>query len=253
MNLLQSHLARLRGQTAWITGGRRIGRTVARILAEQGVGVVVSFRHSAAEAQRIVEECQSLGVPGAAVQADVSSRDSIERAIDQVCARFPQFHVLVNMASVYKPVAVDEITAQDWEQNLGAHVLGTFWPTQALIARMPPGSHVINVADAAVAGRVRKGNLPYQVSKAAVAAMTRVMAMEYAPRGIFVNAIAPGPILAPEDFPPEKWKAIRDKAPVNYPMRDQEAVEQFALLLLYLCLTTAATGHTFPLDLGENL
>ncbi len=253
MTLLESHLARLRGQTAWITGGKRIGRTAARALAEQGVGVVISFRHSEAEARQTVEECESLGVPAAAVQADVSSRESFERAVALIRPRFPEVHILVNMASVYRPVAVERITERDWEENIGAHLLGAFWPAQALVGLMPPGSHIVNVADACVTGRMRRRNLPYQVTKAAVAAMTRAMAVEYAPRGIFVNAIAPGPILAPEDFPPEKWKAIREKAPVKYPVGDQEAVEQFALLVLYLCLTTTATGHTFPLDLGENL
>jgi NAD(P)-dependent dehydrogenase (short-subunit alcohol dehydrogenase family) len=157
------------------------------------------------------------------------------------------------MASVYRLVAVDEVREPDWEENLGAHLLGSFWPAQILVPHMPAGSHIINVADACVSGRVRKRALPYQVSKAAVAALTRAMAVEYAGRGIFVNAIAPGPILPPEDFPAETWQKIRASAPVAYPLSDEEAVAQFAFLVLYLSITTTATGHTFPLDVGENL
>lgn len=253
MTLLESHLARLRGQIAWITGGRRIGRTVARTLAEHGVGIVTSYRRSAEEAEAVVDECRNLGVPALAVRADVASREQVERAVAEVRRTFSAIHILVNMASVYRPVGLEEITAQDWEENWGAHVLGSFWPAQALAAIMPPGSHIVNVADACVTARMRKRNLPYQVSKAAVSALTRAMAVELAPYGIFVNAIAPGPILPPEDFPPQSWQRIREKSPVRYAVSDQEAVEQFALLVLYLCLTTAATGHTFPLDLGENL
>ena len=253
MTLMQNQLRRLRGQVAWVTGGRRIGRVVARALAEQGVGVIASYRQSEDEARRIVSECRELGVPATALEADVSSRDSVQRAVETLAASFPEVHILVNMASVYQTADIQAVTPEDWERNVGAHVLGTFWPVQLLAPRMPAGSHIINVADACVTGRMRRRVLPYQVTKAAVAAMTRAMALEYAPRGIFVNAIAPGPILRPDDYPEEKWQAVRAASPINYPLDDEEAVAQFALLVLYLSLTTACTGHIFPLDAGENL
>ncbi|MGB9605481.1 MAG: SDR family NAD(P)-dependent oxidoreductase [Bryobacteraceae bacterium] len=253
MTLVESQLARLRGQVAWITGARRIGRALARALAEQGVAIVASYRSSEDEARALVEECQSLGVEAVVVRADVASRSSVEQALEQIRSRFPAVHILVNMASVYRVVPVEQVSEADWEENIGAHLLGSFWPTQALAPWMPPGSHIVNVADACVTGRVRKRVLPYQVTKAAVAALTRAMAVEYAPRGIFVNAIAPGPVLRPEDFPTEKWQTIRAASPLAYGVSDEEAVAQFALLALYLCVTTTATGHVFPLDLGENL
>lgn len=253
MTLVESQLGRLRGQVAWITGARRIGRVVARALAEQGVSIVTSFHRSEKEARELVEECEALGVAAMAVPADVGSRPSFETAVRQARERFPEFHILVNMASVYGLVPVDEVSERDWQENFRAHVLGSFWPAQVLLPHMPAGSHIINVADACVTGRMRRRVLPYQVTKAAVAALTRAMAVEYAPRGIFVNAIAPGPILRPDDFPEEKWQAIRAASPVAWPLRDEEAVAQFAFLVLYLAVTTTATGHTFPLDAGENL
>ncbi|MEK7406871.1 MAG: SDR family oxidoreductase [Acidobacteriota bacterium] len=253
MTILRKHLQRLRGRTAFITGGKRIGQTVARILAEQGVNIVVSFRHSKKEAAVTVAACRRLGVEAMAVEAEVSSQESVRAAIGRIQARFGRIDILVNMASVYRPVAVEKITADDWDKNIGAHVLGAFWPAQLAVPLMPPGSHIINIADACVVGKMRKRNLPYQVTKAAVAAMTRAMAVEYGERGIFVNAIAPGPILPPEDFPPETWKAIRRSSPVKYPMSDAEAVSQFALLVLYLSLVTMASGHTYPLDQGQDL
>lgn len=252
MTLLESQLARLRGQVAWVTGGRRIGRVVARALAEQGVSVIASYRHSEAEALQTVTECRRLGVPAAAVQMDAGSRESVQRAVDGLASSFAEVHILVNMASVYRTVDLEAVTAQDWDENVGAHILGAFWPVQVLAPRMPAGSHIINVADVCVTGRMRKRVLPYQVTKAAVAAMTRALAVELAPRGIFVNAIAPGPILRPEDYPEDKWAAIRAASPINYPLDDQEAVAQFALLVLYLSLTTACTGHIFPLEAGDS-
>ncbi len=253
MRLLEKHLARLKGRTAWITGGRRLGRTVARLLAECGANVVVSYRRSAQEAEGTVEEARRLGVRSLAVQADVALRDSVAAAVERVRADFPEIDILINMASVYKLGAVDEVTAADWDANVGAHILGTFWPTQSIVPLMPRGGHIVNVADATSIGRPQRRSLPYVVTKAAVAAMTREMALEYGGRGIFVNALAPGPILPPEGFPADVWRRIRERSPVKVPVSDEEAAEQFALLTLYLCLTSMSSGHVYPLDQGQNL
>jgi NAD(P)-dependent dehydrogenase (short-subunit alcohol dehydrogenase family) len=246
-------LARLKGRTAWITGGRRVGRTVARLLAECGANVVLSYRYSEKEAQETVEEARRRGVRALAVEADVASRESVALAVQRVRLDFPGIDILINMASVYKLTAVNEVTAEEWDANIGAHILGTFWPTQLIVPLMPRGGHIVNVADATSTGRPQRRNLPYVVTKAAVAAMTREMALEYGSRGIFVNALAPGPILPPPDFPADVWRHIRDRSPVKVAVNDEEAVEQFALLTLYLCLTTMSSGHVYPLDQGQNL
>ena len=68
-----------------------------------------------------------------------------------------------------------------------------------------------------------------------------------------MNALAPGPILPPEDFPAETWQKIRESSPVHYAVTDEEAVEQFTLLVLYLAVTTMSSGHIYPLDQGQNL
>jgi NAD(P)-dependent dehydrogenase (short-subunit alcohol dehydrogenase family) len=253
VKLIERHLSRLHGRTAWITGGRRLGRTVARLLAECGANVVVSYRCSAKEARQTVEEARRLGVRSLAVEADVAVRESVAAAVERVRADFPEIDILINMASVYKLTAVDEVTAADWDANIGAHILGTFWPTQSIVPLMPRGGHIVNVADATSIGRPQRRSLPYVVTKAAVAAMTREMALEYGSRGIFVNALAPGPILPPEDFPADVWRHIRERSPVRVPVTDEEAIEQFALLTLYLCLTTMSSGHVYPLDQGQNL
>jgi 3-oxoacyl-[acyl-carrier protein] reductase len=250
MTILEKHLERLKGQTAWITGGRRIGRVVARALAEQGVHLVVSYRRSEKQARETAAEARALGVRALAVRADVSSRSSFSAALERVQAEFPHLDILVNLASVYRPVASGSVTAADFEEHFAAHVLGSFWPAQLLAPRMPPGAHIINIADVTSVGRMQRANLPYVVTKAAVAAMTRALALEYGPRGIFVNAIAPGAILAPEDFPPERWARIRERAPLKFPITDQEAVEQFALLVLHLALT-ANSGQVYALDPGQ--
>jgi 3-oxoacyl-[acyl-carrier protein] reductase len=253
VTLFGKQLARLKGQTAWITGGRRVGQTVARMLAECGTNVVVSYRSSAAQALETVGTARGLGVRALAVGADVSSRESVAAAVERVRAEFSEIDILVGMASVYKLTAIDEVNEADWDANIGAHILGTFWPAQLIVPMMPHGGHIVNVADITSIGRPQRRNLPYVVTKAAVAAMTREMALEYGSRGIFVNGLAPGPILPPDGFPAETWRHIRERSPVKVAVSDEEAVEQFALLVLYLCLTTMSSGHVYPLDQGQNL
>ncbi len=253
MTLLERHLARLKGQTAWITGGKRIGRTVACALAEQGVNLVLSYRRSVAEAVETASLAEKCGVNAFAVQVDVAARDSVAAAVESVRPMFPRIDILINMASVYEPVAIEKAGEREWQDNIGAHILGTFWPTQLLVPMMPRGGHIINIADITSVSKPQKRNLPYIATKAAVAGMTKAMALDYGDRGVFVNAIAPGPILPPDDFPRERWERIRERSAVKYGVNDQEAVEQFALLVLYLSLTTMSSGHIYPLDQGQNL
>jgi NAD(P)-dependent dehydrogenase (short-subunit alcohol dehydrogenase family) len=253
LTLLSRHLDRLRGRTAWITGGKRVGRTVAHTLAEQGVDLVLSYRSSEREALETAAAARALGVRAITVQADVSLCESVAAAVSRVRGEFPQIGILINLASVYRHVPVDRVNEEDWRDNVGAHILGAFWPAQQIVPLMPRGGHIVNVADVSSIDRPQRGNLPYVVTKAAVAAMTKEMALEYGGRGIFVNALAPGPILPPDDFPRDVWQRVRDRSPVRFPITDGEAVEQFALLVLYLCLTTMSSGHVYPLDQGQNL
>ena len=93
-------LSSLKGKTAWITGGKRIGLAVAQALAEQGVNIVASYRSSKKEAELAVKISQKAGVKALAVRADASSRQDMERAVREVSKKFPHIDILVNMASI---------------------------------------------------------------------------------------------------------------------------------------------------------
>lgn len=254
MSILENQVQnRLKGQTAWITGGKRIGRIIARALAELGVNIVTSYRKSEKEARETIEAVKPLGVKALAVQADTSKQDSVATAVAAIKKTFPKINILVNMASVFEKTGILDVTEADWSKNHAAHVLGTFWPSQLALDLMPGGSHIINIADRTTIGKVYPGYVPYVVTKAAVASLTRALAVEYGRKGIFVNAIAPGPILRPDDIPEKEWQAIRNSSELKVAVNDEEAVEQFALLVIYLSTTTLTSGHLYPLDLGKNL
>ena len=225
----------------------------ARALAEQGVNIIASYRVSEKEAGRIVQSAKKLGVRAITVQADVSNRLDMEQALRQVLKKFPKIDILVNMASVFAPIRFEEVTEKDMEANVRAHLLGTLWPTQLIAPHMPRGSHIINITDRTAVGKVYKNYLPYVVTKKAVEGVTRASAVELAEKGIFVNAIAPGPMLRPDGTTTKEWKALREKSRLKYPIDDRRAVEQFALLVLYLSVVRMASGNTYPLDQGQNL
>ena len=251
--LLGRFYSRLKGKTAWITGGKRIGETVALALAEQGVNLVLSYRSSEKEALETARRAKKLGVRALAVRADASKRMDMERAVRKALKEFPKIHILVNMASVFGPVDFEKITERDLQDNIDAHLLGTFWPIRLIFPHMPRGSHIINITDRTSAGKVYRRYLPYVVTKEAVKGLTRACAVELGLKGIFVNAIAPGPILPPDYTAKSEWQALRDKSRLKFSIDDKEAVEQFALLVLYLSVVTMTSGSTYSLDQGQNL
>ncbi|MAG91623.1 hypothetical protein CMO83_03025 [Candidatus Woesearchaeota archaeon] len=155
------------------------------------------------------------------------------------------------MASVFDKIEdIKSITEKDFQDNFNVHVLGTFWPIQASLDIMPKGSRIITISDRTVIGNVYKDYLPYIVTKGAIAALTRALAVELGSRGLFVNSIAPGPILKPKDLDEGYWQEIRKASIVDFPITDEEAIQEFAKLVLYLS-TVRSTGSIYSLDMGN--
>jgi 3-oxoacyl-[acyl-carrier protein] reductase len=243
----------LYGKTAWITGGRRIGQVIAETLAQNGVNIVVSYRSSNKEAEEIVKNVKKYKVEALAIQCDVGNKESVENAVKEIKKRFKKLDILINMASVFTPVTFENITEKEWQANISAHIFGTFWPSQISSKIIPNGGHIINIADRTTIGKSYNGYLPYVVTKGAIGNMTKALAGELAKNGIFVNAIAPGPILRPDDISKKEWQEIRNSSPLKYKITDEEAVSQFANLTVYLSTTTMASGYIYALDQGQNL
>ena len=240
-------------KVALITGGKRIGLVVARDLASRGVDVAVSYARSRAEANLAVEAVRAAGRRAAAFQADLSQPDAAAALVTSVVESFGRLDILINMASVYVQRPFAELNAAAWDAVMNVDLRGAFLCAHAAAPHMRAqgGGRIINFSDwIARSGRPRyAGYVPYYVAKAGVVALTEALALELAPDTILVNAIAPGPILAPPGTTSEETAAVEEATPLGRWGGEIEIARAVAALLD----GDFITGETIRVDGGRHL
>jgi NAD(P)-dependent dehydrogenase (short-subunit alcohol dehydrogenase family) len=236
-----------------LTGARRIGAFVASAVASRGADVVLAYNRSREEADEAAEKVRAAGRRALVQQADVSAEAACEALVGAVEREFGRLDVLVNMASVYREVPFDSLTPAEWDRQLSVDLRGTFLASRAAVAlmRRSGGGRIINFADwVAASGRPRyKGYVAYYVAKAGVKALTEALALELAKDGILVNAIAPGPILAPPDTSAEESEAVERATPLGRWGGPEEIVKA----VLALIDSDFITGETIRVDGGRHV
>jgi 3-oxoacyl-[acyl-carrier protein] reductase len=187
-------VSRLNTRTAIVTGAAKgIGAAIARSLAAEGAAVVVNYRSDAAAAERVVREITGKGGRAVAIQADVADADDVRRLFASAREAYGPVDVLVNNAAVFTFAPITAITVDQFHREIDTNLLGTVLTTQALAAQEDLGpASIINVSTAGTFTHPEYAGL-YVASKSAVNAFTLIAAKEFGPRGIRVNAIAPGP------------------------------------------------------------
>ena len=205
---------------AFVTGASvGIGYATALALARDGYDVAVSAR-SAARLERVVTELHSLGARSVCVALDLHSLDSIERATAAVIEALGPIDVLVNNAGTTQRRAALDVTSGEWDDVIDANLKGTFFLTQQvarhLINAGKPGC-VINMASThGLLGFPER--IVYGISKAAIMHMTRMLAIEWAPYHVNVNAIGPSVILTEltrKTIPLERQKVLMASVPLG--------------------------------------
>jgi 3-oxoacyl-[acyl-carrier protein] reductase len=186
---------RLERKVAVVTGGSKgIGASIAKALADEGASVVVNYSSSKQGADRVVAAIMERGDKAIAVQGDVSKQAHIEHLFSEAKKTFGRLDILVNNAGVYEFAPLEEVTEELFHRQFNLNVLGLLLTTKEAVKHMgPEGGSIINIGSSASSMRPPNSTV-YTATKAAVDAITGVLAKELGPRKIRVNSINPGMI-----------------------------------------------------------
>ena len=239
--------------TVLITGAKRIGAAVALVLARRGFDVALSYQRSRAEAEETAEAVRALGRRAVVLQADLSRGSECARLVDDAAAALGRLDVLINMASIYRSQPLSEIDEARWDEGINVDLKAAYLCARAAIPHMRAagGGRIINFSDwVAASGRPRyTGYLPYFVAKRAIIGLTEALALELAADQILVNAIAPGPILAPENTSDDELKSVESATPLGRWGGESE----IATAVVFLIESGFVTGETIRVDGGRHV
>ena len=214
-------LFRVTGRRALVTGGSKgLGRVIAAALAEAGADVAIAARNESEAGAAAVEISSATARVVRAFRADVSQGAEVDRLVAEVEKTLGPIDILVNNAGNNIRGAAHELSEADWDTVLDLNLKAPFM----LARRVGPGmaergwGRIINMGSILSAIGVA-GRTPYASSKAGILGLTRVLALEYATKGVTVNAICPGPFATDMNKPlledPEKYKAFVAKIPMG--------------------------------------
>ena len=234
---------------ALVTGGAvRIGRAIALGLAEDGYDIVVVYRSSDTSARQTAETIEARGRECLLVRADLSEPSAAEEVATAIRDHFGRLDVVVNSAASFRSMPLLDVDADEWDAVMNVNVRAPHLIVRscAEMLRESRGS-VINIAD--LSAYQAWAQYPHHaVSKAALAHLTRIQARSLAPE-VRVNAIAPGAVLPPDDWPQERWDALADRAVLKRVGGPEDVVQA----VRYLTEARFVTGHVLPVDGGRLL
>jgi len=240
----------LDGKVAIVTGGAvRLGRALALALAEQGVRVGVHYGSSAGPAETVVNEIKAMGSDATAIQADLSRPGEARSIVERAAAHLGQVDILVNSAAIFEPGNWDDTTEANWDRHFAINLESPFFLSQAFAAQVgrERAGHIVNIADWRGA-RPGPDHMAYTLTKAAIIAMTKGLALALAPN-IQVNAIAPGLILPP----PGQDQAYLESKANEVPAQRVGSPQQIADAMIFLLRSDFVTGDLIFVTGGEHL
>jgi len=206
----------IKGKNALITGGAiRVGKAIALGLAKAGANIVVNYSSNANKAMETVQEIQKFGVTALALQANISEWDQVQAMFEKIHASFGKIDILVNNASPFTKTPFPTDSMDAWHQVTGVQINGAFYVSNLASKDMleKQAGAIVNIIDLSV-WEAWPNLTAHAVGKSALLAMTRQFALELHPF-VRVNAIAPGPVLAPDDYSEEKIKRTGQKTLLN--------------------------------------
>lgn len=239
-------------KVAVVTGaGSGIGRATALRLGEEGAAVVAADISDAV--REVAAEIEDAGGTAVSVQADVSRRAGAEEPIDLALERFGRLDVLCNVAGILAASHSDQTTDEEWERVISVNLTGVFYTTRHALPALVESKGSIVMASSTSALSGHPWMTAYSASKGGVLAMTRTLAMEYARRGVRVNAVAPGGITTPMvgglELPDDVDFSLFDRIS---PLDEFRGPETVAAAIVFLAAPEAAhiNGEVLRVDGG---
>jgi len=246
----------LAGKTALVTGaGKRIGREIALGIAAQGAACLIHYNRSGTQAAAVAEECRALGVRADVVAADLEDGAGVQALAERAVAE--KVDILVHNASAFERIpffdtAVEKhaaMLARDW----AVHVNAPYLLSRIVGERMVAGGwgRVVLLGDWSSDGAVYRNYAPYIVSKAAVPTLAKVLSLELGSRspGVTVNAVLPGPILAPEGTDAANTDMVKRQTIVGTWVGAADVVRA----VLFLLESEKVTGASVRVDGGRAI
>jgi len=242
----------LDGKTALVTGGaRRVGAAIARRLHAAGAKVLLHYRDSEADAAKLESELNALRARSAAkVKAELLAPVAPRALVAGAIEAFGRLDILVNNASSFFPVAVGAMESSHWEELIGSNLRAPLFISQQAAPELAKNEgSIVNIVDIH-AERPLKGYALYSIAKAGLAALTRALALELAPR-VRVNGVAPGAIAWPDDgqFP----DAERSRILATTPLGRTGAPEDIARAVHFFASAPYVTGQILAVDGGRSI
>jgi NAD(P)-dependent dehydrogenase (short-subunit alcohol dehydrogenase family) len=234
-------------KTALITGAaKRIGRETALTLAGRGIHIIIHFNRSDAEARQLVEELQQKGVKAWTIQADFGRPDEYQTLIERAQQMAGGLDILINNASIFPTETLGDLTWSGLSANMEVNAWVPFILSRKFAQQIGHGK-IVNLHDSRLKG-YDWTHVGYILSKHVLAAMTQMMALEFAPH-VTVNAVAPGLILPP----PGKDESYLQNLVHTVPLQRHGGPQDIADAVAFLIESDFITGNVIYVDGGRHL
>ena len=238
------------GKTALVLGGSRgIGAGIVKRLAEDGAEVVFTYSSSPDRAEALAAEIAQGGGKAVALKADSGDPDQIRASVEEAVARFGRLDILVVNAGILSRGTIDEVTLDDFDRMVAVNVRGVFAAVHYAAPKLPDGGRIVTIGSNTAVRVAFPGASVYAMTKAAVAALVKGVAIDLAPRAITVNNIQPGPTVT--DMTREHAELVLPLIP----LRRMGETREIAGLVSYLAGEEAGfiTGASLTIDGGYSL